>query len=138
MYNEDSGGIGLGGAIIIIVIMTTLAILFYPFIQALSTHQEPIVTRANASFNGTLGMVTYNHGWFGIGTTGTTLSFQNGTDITTFTFDKELPVTMGKNYTITYEIKTVTYYNTTANLWQSNSTTIYPKSIILQTENQEP
>jgi hypothetical protein len=125
---------------------------------------EPTTIIKNVDFTGTLGMVSYEHTFFGIGgVSATTLSFQNGSDVATFKFNKDLSVIVGNNYTVAYEQKEEYYYNFSLPIYPGlqwnwiailrnmgmgqfyNSTTITPQNVILatnenhkmQTENQK-
>lgn len=93
-------------------------------------------------FNGTLGMVDYGHSFFGLGGVDrTTLTFQNGSEIVTFNFNKDLSVNIGQNYTVSYTETTTTYYNVSATrqilFWTvenhryQNSTTLTVNSVIV-------
>jgi hypothetical protein len=90
------------------------------------------------TFNGTLGMVTYGHSWFGLGgADSSTLSFQNSTSIISFHFNKDLAVTIGQKYEVQYKQTVTTYFNVTKddfNSWYGslykNSTDISPESVI--------
>ena len=135
--DERSPGI-LYYIIMFLFIGAMLVVMWFVFAALPSAQQiNPVsnTTKNQYTFSGELGMVTYNHGWFGIGTTGTVLSFQNGTEILTFTFDKDLPVQMGKNYTVTYQVETITYYGVDNSKlfssWYQNRTIITPEKIIL-------
>lgn len=54
------------------------------------------------SFTGTLTSSTHQHGWFGIGTTGTTMSFINNTETVNFISPNDLQLTLGKTYNVTF------------------------------------
>ena len=72
----------------------------------------PTVATTEQSFTGNLGMVSYTHTFFGLGAVGTTtLTFQNGSDVAVFKFNRDLSVTIGNSYTVTYQQKETTYFN---------------------------
>jgi hypothetical protein len=131
--------VGLWYYVIMIGSAIAIGIIVYfvtgTFLSSAQTNPEANITITEHVYNGKLGMVTYEHGWFGIGTIGTTLSFQNETDVIQFKFNQDLPVEIGKNYTVNYEIKDVIYYgidNTKLfSSWYQNRTEIIPKNILL-------
>jgi hypothetical protein len=125
-----------------------ILVIFGSFFLVTMPHRlEPVTAVADLQFTGNLGMVSYQHTFFGIGgVSATTLSFQNGTDTASFTFNKDLAVEVGKTYTVSYTQMEVTYYNVSAtmfgNSWNPfsmiqwmmyrNNTTINPQSVLLQ------
>jgi hypothetical protein len=141
MINDYDDGMSLGGWVFTIIVCSLFVVVFLianPFAALSENKGELVITETQHVFNGSLGMVTNTHSWFGLGgVDSTTLSFQNGSDIAKFTFNQDLPVQLGLNYTVTYKIKTNIYYNSTLSSdsnWlfgAKNSTIITPLSVIL-------
>lgn len=101
----------VGGPRLILFLLIGLFTL--SFIFAPSGPDPTIITTTN-TFTGTLGMVSYHHTFFGIGgVDATTLSFQNGSNVATFKFNRDLSVIVGNNYTVTYNQTDTRYYNLT-------------------------
>lgn len=115
------------------------------------TPPQPTTTTETLTFTGTLGMISYSHSFFGIGGVDkTTLNFQNGSDVATFVFDKDLAVTVGNTYTVTYNETSKIYYNFSRPIYEGfqwswiailqnaglghfdNSTTITPLNVIFE------
>lgn len=110
----------------------------------------PEISIQEKTFTGTLGLVEYEHSsLFGFkgGVTKTTLTFHNNSGTVVFAFNKDLPVSIGQTYTVTYSQKDTLYYNATAypenatagdyffgvitSFYYSNTTEIKPLNIIL-------
>ena len=124
----------LFGFVIFMCIITWFVFGAMPSSQQLNPERN--ITVNEYSFNGTLGMVTYTHSWFGLGgVESTTISFKNNTGIAEFTFNKDLPVEIGQNYTVNYKVQTIVYYDVDNSKlfssWYQNRTSVIPENILL-------
>ena len=144
--NNDYEGTPLNTILIWIVLIGVFGFIILVGIPSLITNVEnsngpeltPTTTVTENTFNGTLGMVTYGHSWFGLGgADSSTLSFQNNTSIISFHFNKDLALTIGQKYEVQYKQTTTTYFNVTKadfNSWYGNlyknSTDVSPENVI--------
>lgn len=93
-------------AFFVLVVYVGLCFLYPPVPIA------PTLVTSDESFTGLLGMISYTHSFFNLGgVDSTTLTFQNGSDLVSFKFNKDIAVSVGNNYTVRYQFVEKNYYN---------------------------